>query len=71
MGGPDGLGWVCEPEKAPAAEDSLRPMRGVGPSASRDVQSSPENRSHADCLDTPSASPMRVQLVPRARKMPT
>jgi hypothetical protein len=36
-----------------------------------DVQSSPENRSHADCLDTPSASPMRVQLMPRARRMPT
>ena len=34
-------------------------------------QSSPENRSHAACLDTPSASPMRVQLMPRARRVST
>jgi len=34
-------------------------------------QSSPENRSHAACLDTPSAWPMRVQLMPRPRKMAT
>ena len=34
----------------------------------RDVQSSPENRSHAACLDTPSAVPIRVQLMPRLRR---
>ncbi len=34
-------------------------------------QSSPENRSHAACLDTPRACPMRVQLMPRARRTPT
>ena len=28
-------------------------------------QPSPENRSQAACLDTPSAAPMRVQLTPR------
>jgi RND superfamily putative drug exporter len=37
----------------------------------RAAQSSPENRSQADCLDTPSAAPMRVQLTPRARRIPT
>jgi hypothetical protein len=36
-----------------------------GAAASSVVQSSPENRSHAACFDTPSASPMRVQLTPR------
>jgi hypothetical protein len=34
-------------------------------------QSSPANRSHAACFDTPSALPVRVQLIPRVRKMPT
>jgi hypothetical protein len=34
-------------------------------------QSSPENRSHAACFETPSASPMRVQLMPRPRRMAT
>jgi hypothetical protein len=34
-------------------------------------QSSPENRSHAACLDTPRACPMRVQLMLRARRTPT
>lgn len=35
------------------------------------AQSSPENRSQAACLDTPSASPMRVQLMPRPRRVAT
>jgi hypothetical protein len=34
-------------------------------------QSSPENRSHAACFDTPSAWPMRVQLMPRSRRIVT
>lgn len=34
-------------------------------------QSSPENRSHAACFDTPSASPIRVQLMPRPRRTAT
>ena len=34
-------------------------------------QSSPENRSQAACLDTPSAAPIRVQLMPRLRRTST
>jgi hypothetical protein len=34
-------------------------------------QSSPENRSQAACLDTPSTSPIRVQVMPRLRRTST
>ena len=34
-------------------------------------QSSPENLSQAACFDTPSASPIRVQLMPRPRRTAT
>ena len=50
---------------------SLAIQNGRSPRAPATGQSSPENRSHAACFDTPSASPMRVQLIPRARKMST
>ena len=49
---------------APAGHRAARRPRRRG-------QSSPENRSHAACFDTPSASPMRVQLMPRSRRTAT
>jgi hypothetical protein len=48
-----------------------RQTRYRWPPAADRGQSSPENRSQADCLDTPSAAPMRVQLTPRARRIST
>ena len=52
---------------ATAGPEIDRMLTAGGPAAG--CQSSPENRSHAACLDTPRAAPMRVQLTPRDRKM--
>jgi alkylhydroperoxidase family enzyme len=49
-----------------AADGSRTPDFDLGQNWRRD-QPSPENRSHADWRVIPRASPIRVQLIPRAR----
>jgi hypothetical protein len=43
---------------------------GSGPTG-LSSQPSPENRSQAACFETPSAAPMRAQLMPRSRRTAT
>jgi hypothetical protein len=52
-------------DRAEALARAVRAPPGVA------GQSSPENRSQAACLDTPSAAPIRVQLTPRPRRTST
>jgi DNA-binding Lrp family transcriptional regulator len=68
-----------EPPGVPLAPDLLEAGRHhdrgaaarIGEQPNRGAHSSPENRSHADCLVIWRAAPMRAQVTRRSRKMVT
>ncbi len=54
------------PERVRTTRPTPRPDRGTteGGAVTANAYSSPEKRSHADCLVIPNASPMRAQVAP-------